>query len=33
MSEKIIDNIYILMAFSKRSQKIHIDYDSDAMFP
>lgn len=33
MSEKIIDNICILKAFSKRSQKIRIEYDCDAMFP
>lgn len=33
MSEKIIDNICILKAFSKRSQKIRIEYDSDASFP
>ena len=33
MSEKIIDNICILKAFSKRLQKIRIEYDSDAMFP
>ena len=33
MSEKIIDNICILKVFSKRSQKIRIEYDSDGMFP
>ena len=33
MSEKIIDNMCILKAFSKRLQKIRIQYDSDAMFP
>ena len=33
MPEKIIDNICILKAFSKRLQKMRIEYDSDAMFP